>query len=181
MLAQIVGLALGVYNPAFWVKVDAAAIVGNGANDTLLATFHRQRLTWRIATSLGVAAAAAVPMYAIAGSLPYALLVVAQLVFWSGYFFAKFNQGLNISLMPTQPYKNRWFVSWNPKGSWVDGLLWRKAWQAQGYPLPAINGPHPATQALAGGYLRSLSNLSKLAAIAGYTLLILAVWLILSA
>lgn len=175
-VTQAGGLAASIYNPRFWAKTDAAAIKANGSQDTLLSTFHRQRATLRLLTAIGVALFATLPaLWLKYPGLAY-WLASGQIVFNLCYFFAEFNPQLNEAMQ--LPYKSRWYVSWNPKGSRLDATLWARAWKAQGRTAPPINGPDAATQELAGDELRHLSTFAKwlgyaiyfLFAVAGYSL-----------
>lgn len=186
ILAQAIGLGLLIYAPCFWVKLDAARINHKPAEDTLLATFHRHRLTWRVLSTAAVALLFSLP--ALWAAVPYWPLVAALLLFGACYFFAKFNPALNVALMPTQPYKSKWFVSWNPAGSSLDVRLWRLGYfVAYGGKLtaailwkfvkndlpPAIVGPDARTQAVAGRYLETLSNAAEAAAFTLYPAIVL--------
>lgn len=158
-LTQAAGLAASYYNPRFWAAYDAKAIQANGSADTLLSTFHRQRATLRLTVALVIA---------LLATLPAVWLKYPQLAYWLAagqftfnllYFFAEFNPRLNLAT--GLAYKGQWYVSWNPKGSKLDSHLWARAWKKQGYQPPPVNGPHPATQQLAGDELRYLSRFAK--------------------
>lgn len=175
-LTQAAGLAASYYNPRFWAAYDAKAIQANGSQDTLQITWHRKRAAYRIAVAAGIALLATLP--AVWLKYPHLAywLAAGQLAFNLLYFFAEFNPRLNLATGVA--YKSQWYVSWNPNGSRLDTHLWARAWKKQGNQPPPINGPHPATQQLAGEELRYLSWFSKwlgylfylLFAVAGYAL-----------
>lgn len=190
ILAQAGGFAASIYNPRWWANFDAKAIRANGSADTLLSTFHRQRATWRLVVALAVGLLGVLPLlitavirlldglpaFLFGGGWLTLLLFAGQFSFNLLYFFAEFNPRLNLATGAS--YKSKWFVSWNPKGSWLDRQLWRRAWKSQGKPLPPVNGPDATTQQLAGEDLEHLSTLAKwlayvlylLFAVAGYSL-----------
>ena len=175
-ITQAAGLVASYYNPRFWAEYDAKAIRANGSQDTLLSTFHRQRATWRLAVAGVLAVASTLPAFWLNRPALGAWLLAGQLTFNLLYFFAEFNPRLNLAT--GVDYKSKYYVSWNPKGSWMDAQLWARAWRRQGHPMPPINGPHPATQELAGEELRYLSWFSKwlgyafyfIFAVAGYAI-----------
>jgi uncharacterized membrane protein len=113
-------------HPRIWVKLDVRQFVKDGAKDTLLRTFHRQRATVRGIVMVLVAGLASLPAWG--HWLPFALsfigLLVLQLAYWVYDFNPRLNEARNL------PYVGRYHVSWNPNAAFFpDRYVWRRAWQ----------------------------------------------------
>ena len=124
LLAHLTALALLWYAPRFWVAKDVKAFSAFPAADVFHGTFHRQRLTWRVAFLVLVAALASLPL------LPHRAAAVchclALVAIGSAYFFYDFNPRLNRARK--LPYVGPYYVSPSPTAArFPDRWLWARA------------------------------------------------------
>lgn len=124
LLTVPLALLLAVLHPRVWVPLDVKKFVGNGAKDTLLRTFHRQRAWWRGGIGLLISVLAAWPIRHeyFAG----ALLATAVVAWQLGWWLFDFNPRLNLARK--LEYVGKYHVSWNPAASYLDRYVWHRAW-----------------------------------------------------
>ena len=172
IITHIIALILYHFHVPFWVKMDTARITADGSAQTLAATFHRQRTTWRFAFVVVVALLASTPLLGrgeegegwnfVVGAAGLAIL-------GGGYFFYAFTPALNLAR--GLAYVSKWHVSWAVNASFLDRFIWAQAWRKARLPgwdstPPAY--PEPITVALAGQLLRRYLLLGLLASVGVY-------------
>ncbi len=127
LLAHLAALALFWWAPRFWARRDADAFSVNLADDTFHDTFHRQRLTWRVAFLVVVAALASEPALPSWWAAACSFLGLASN--GSAYFFFDFNPRLN--RLRSLPYVGEYYVSPDPRAApFPDRWLWQRAQRA---------------------------------------------------
>lgn len=110
LITHPAALYLFWYAPRFWVGKDVAAFAADGAADSLHSTFHRQRLTWRIALAVLVAALASAP--ALPSGWGFASSLLGLLSIGAAYFFYDFNPRLSRA-RGLDPY----YMSFDPRAA----------------------------------------------------------------
>ena len=124
LLTHFAALLLFWYAPRFWAARDAHAFSVNPHDDTFHDTFHRQRLTWRVAFLVLVAALASLPLLPHADAAACHCLALVAL--GSAYFFYDFNPRLNRAR--NLPYVGPYYVSPSPTAArFPDRWLWARA------------------------------------------------------
>ena len=156
LLAHLAALFLFWYAPRFWAQRDAHAFSVNPADDTFHDTFHRQRLTWRVATLVLLAALAsepALPSWWAAGCSFAGLAIIG-----GAYFFFDFNPRLN--RLRQLPYVGPYYVSPDPKAAvFPDRYLWLRAQRA--WPPLATMDPDKLDTIWQGHASRALEQLCR--------------------
>lgn len=123
-LTHVAALALLGFAPFWWVAQDAAAIAANGSQDSLHATFHRQRLSWRVGVALLVAGLASLPALPHAGA--FVMSAAGLLAIGTAWHAFIFNPALNVARK--LPYVARYYVSADPRAAFMpDRFLWQRA------------------------------------------------------
>ena len=156
LLAHCAALFLFWYAPRFWAARDAKAFNVNPTSDTFHQTFHRQRLSWRVAALVVIAALASEPFapYWLAACLSFLGLVSIG----AAYFFFDFNPRLNRAR--NLPYVGEYYVSPSPTAArFPDRWLWARA-QAR-WPRPGtmdLDKLDRIWQDTASRYLRDLGQ-----------------------
>lgn len=110
LLAHACALVLFFLAPRLWATTDAHAFSVNPADDTFHDTFHRQRLTWRVAMLAALAAVASEPADATVAT--FACSYLGLVAIGAAYFFYDFNPRLN--RLRGLPYVGEYYVSFDP-------------------------------------------------------------------
>jgi hypothetical protein len=133
---QLIALALYFLAHRFWINNDVQEFnLQGGTKDDNHQTFHRQRLSWRIAFDVLVALLCSTPLLKGGGPTPFWVVSIGLASIGAGYFFYYFNPGL--SLARGLDYVKQYYVSFDPRASWwPDRFLANRAIKA----LPAHGG-----------------------------------------
>ena len=169
LLTHLAALALLWAAPRFWVALDVKAFSADPASDTFHATFHSQRLTWRLAFLVAVAALASLPLL-LAGHRPAAAChFLALVALGTAYFFYDFNPRLNRAR--NLPYVGPYYVSSSPTAArFPDRWLWARAQRR--WPVLATMSPDKMNRIWQDCAARRLQELGRWALETGIILYI---------
>lgn len=138
-ITHLLALAILAYHPFWWVPLDVASFVADGAAQSRTSTFHAQRWRWRCGLVVLVSLAASLPLWGQWGRL---LLSAAGLsVLGGGWFFFAFTPALNIARH--LDYITKFHVSWAIEASWPDRKLWYWAWARVRLPAESVLPHYP--------------------------------------
>ena len=163
--AHLLALAAFWWLPAVAARRDAAVFNADVKNDDFKTVFHRQRLLWRAAGAVVLAALASGPL--LDAPAWFCASALALLIAGAGMWAFRFNPLLNLARR--QAYVSEFYVSYSANAAWFpDRYLWARAYR-QVYPgRPVIYFPDAAVRAAAGPLLRRLLRWGLVAALAVY-------------